>query len=266
MKLYKTILLIALSLATAFATAQTPARKLLLIFAIDTPAATSPAEVQAAFEQNSIILQHRAKALGVKQVQIWQPRPGQIGIALPDSVEAQSAKALLGENTLLTFHLVDDDPAKNLEAKKRGKIPGYLLLPDRADNMILVRQKFLLDSHAIAKAEAGVDQNGSPTINIELDRMAEKAFAQITKDNFGRRIAVVLTYNGKQSVLTAPVIRSVIDGGRIQILGGMSTQEAAAIAHALNGGVYPQPMRFVSSSYGPVPADAISTGPTTQND
>ena len=268
MKLYKTILLAALCLATAFATAQTPARKLLLVFAIDTPASLTQTQRQAAFKHDSTVLQRRAKVLGVEQVQIWQQQPNQIGIALPDSVDAKNAKALLADNTLLTFHLVDDDPAKNLEAKKRGKIPGYLVFPDSKDSVygvILVRQKTFLDSRAVVKAETGTAVDGTAAVEIELDQAGRKRFAQITKDNIARRIAIVLYRNGKQSVLTAPVIRSEITGGRIQIAGSMNATEAAAIAYALDSGSYTLPLRFVSSSYGLVPTDAASFGTATRN-
>ena len=259
-KLYKIILLTAMCLATAFAAAQTPARKLLLVFANEIPATATPAQKQAAFKHNATVLQRRAKLLGVEQVQIWQQQPDQIGIALPDTVNAKDARALLADHILLTFHLVNDN-----SAKRPGKTPGYLALPDRTDGVILIKQKAFLDSHAVINAESGHDQFGGASIDIELDRAGGKVFAKATKDNIGHRIAVVLNRDGKQSVLTAPRITMEITGGRVQISGSMSTQEATAIASMLDSGTYAPPLRFVSTSYGLVPTDATSVGPVTRN-
>src|SRR3546814_9381883 len=84
-----------------------------------------------------------------------------------------------------------------------------------------------------------------PTVNLTLDSKGARIFRDVTRNNIGKRMAIVLVENGKGQVVTAPVIRSEIPGGHVQISGSMSAQEAADTALLLRAGALAAPMKII---------------------
>src|SRR3546814_19450386 len=91
-----------------------------------------------------------------------------------------------------------------------------------------------------------------PTVNLTLDSKGSRIFRDVTRNNIGKRMAIVLVENGKGQVVTAPVIRSEIPGGHVQISGSMSAQEAADTALLLRAGALAAPMKIIEEpTHGP---------------
>ena len=88
-------------------------------------------------------------------------------------------------------------------------------------------------------------QTGEPAVHITLDGTGARIFQQITRENVGKRMAILLVEKGRGDVITAPVIRSEIPGGRVQISGHMNTTEANEIALLLRAGALAAPMEIV---------------------
>ena len=112
-------------------------------------------------------------------------------------------------------------------------------------------------------AQPGFDQQTQePTVNLTLDNKGARIFRDVTRDNVGKRMAIILFEKGKGEVVTAPVIRQEIAGGRVQISGRMTTMEATDTALLLRAGSLAAPMeiieeRLVGPSLG---ADNIKAG------
>ena len=104
----------------------------------------------------------------------------------------------------------------------------------------------MLTGDRLTDAQAGFDgQTQEPAVHLTLDAAGARIFRDITRDNVGKRMAILLIEKGKGEVVTAPVIRTEIAGGRVQISGRMSTMEANDTALLLRAGSLAAPMDIV---------------------
>lgn len=207
---------------------------------------------EAAVKQNILIMHNRVNELGVSEPIIQQQGPERIVVELPGIQDTARAKSILGRTATLEVRLVDDDPTDLSQAQSGNTPADYELLNDAMANgvinKILVKKDVELTGDNINDAEPGFDENGNPAVNIRLDSTGAAIFKQLTQDNLGKRMAMVLVENGKSQVVTAPVIRSVIGGGQVQISGAMNVQQANDTALLLRSGALAAPMQIIEES------------------
>jgi len=104
----------------------------------------------------------------------------------------------------------------------------------------------VLTGDRINDAQPGFDQRSNePAVHVSLDGAGARIFKEITRENVGKRMAIVLVEKSRSEVITAPVIREEIGGGRVQISGRMSTREANDIALLMRAGALAAPMEIV---------------------
>ena len=109
-----------------------------------------------------------------------------------------------------------------------------------------MKKQVVLTGDRINDAQPGFDnQTGEPAVHISLDGTGARIFQQVTRENVGKRMAILLFEKGKGEVVTAPVIRPEIGGGRVQISGRMTTQEAHDVALLLRAGALAAPMEII---------------------
>jgi len=120
----------------------------------------------------------------------------------------------------------------------------------------------VLTGNNLTDAQPGFDENHDAAVHLSLDSAGTIIFRNITRDNVGKRMAIVLFEKGKGEVVTAPVIRGEINGGRVQISGSMSSEEAADTALLLRAGSLAAPMEIIEErTVGPsLGADNIEMG------
>ena len=110
----------------------------------------------------------------------------------------------------------------------------------------MVRRQVVLTGDRINDAQPGFDQRtNEPAVHVNLDGTGARIFKEVTRENVGKRMAIVLVEKGKAEVITAPVIREEIGGGRVQISGRMTTREANDIALLMRAGALAAPMEIV---------------------
>ncbi|AXK38019.1 protein translocase subunit SecD [Crenobacter cavernae] len=201
-----------------------------------------------AVKQNISTLHNRVNELGVAEPIIQQAGPDRIVVQLPGVQDTAKAKDILGRTAALQVRMVEDDTAKMAEALA-GNVPaGYDLLDEltpRGPTKILVKKDVELTGDNINDAQPGFEENGSPAVHINLDSAGASIFRQVTAENIGRRMAMILVEKGKAEVVTAPVIRSEIGGGRVQISGSMNPAEAQDVALLLRAGSLAAPMTII---------------------
>ena len=199
-----------------------------------------------AVQQNITILRNRVNELGVAEPIVQQQGGDRVVVQLPGVQDTARAKDILGRTATLEIRMVNDD-AGALEAARGGLLPlGSDLYQDRNGEPILVRRQVVLTGDRINDAQSGFDsRNNEPAVHVNLDGTGARIFKEVTRENVNKRMAIVLVEKGKAEVITAPVIREEIGGGRVQISGRMSTREANDIALLMRAGALAAPMEIV---------------------
>ena len=219
-----------------------------------------------AIQQNITTLRNRVNELGVAEPIVQQAGTDRVVVQLPGVQDTAKAKDILGRTATLEVRMVDEEhsDAASLQAAIGGQAPfGDELLYDREGVPHLLKREVILTGDRISDAQPGFDgQTGEPAVHINLDGRGATIFQQITRESIGKRMAMVLVEKGKGEVITAPVIRSEIPGGRVQISGRMNTTEARDVALLLRAGALAAPMEIVEErTVGPsLGADNISRG------
>ena len=199
-----------------------------------------------AIRQNIGTLHNRINELGVAEPVIQQQGLDRIVVQLPGVQDVAKAKDILGRTATLEIRLVDDSPGA-LEGALQGNIPpGTELYSERGGNPLLVKKQVVLTGERLTDAQPGFDgQNHEPAVHLTLDAAGARIFKDITRENINKRMAILLIEKGKGEVVTAPVIRSEIGGGRVQISGRMSSEEATDTALLLRAGSLAAPMEII---------------------
>lgn len=214
-------------------------------------------------KQNISTLHNRINELGVAEPVIAQQGADRIVVQLPGVQDTAKAKDILGRTATLEVRMVDDSP-EALSQLAQGNVPfGDERYLDRDGRPILVKRRVVLTGENLNDAQPGFDsQTQEPTVNLTLDNRGARIFRDVTRDNVGKRMAIILFEKGKGEVVTAPVIRQEIAGGRVQISGRMTTMEATDTALLLRAGSLAAPMEIVEERLiGPsLGADNISAG------
>ncbi|UJP04961.1 MAG: protein translocase subunit SecD [Nitrosomonas sp.] len=194
--------------------------------------------------QNITTLRNRVNELGVAEPIIQKAGADRVIVQLPGVQDTAKAKDILGRTATLEVRMVDDE--HDLDAAVRGKLPpGTELLQERGGMPILVKKQILLTGERITDAQPGFDKDNQAAVHVNLDNNGARIFKQITRDNVGRRMAILLIEKNKVEVVTAPVIREEIGGGRVQISGRMTSMEARDVALLLRAGALAAPMDII---------------------
>lgn len=199
-----------------------------------------------ALKQNISTLHNRINELGVAEPVIAQQGATRIVVQLPGVQDTAKAKDILGRTATLEIRMVDDSPEAYAQLSA-GTVPfGDERYLDREGNPILVKRQVVLTGDNLNDAQAGFDQQTQePTVNLTLDSRGARIFQDVTRENVGKRMAIILFEKGKGEVVTAPVIRQEIGGGRVQISGRMTTTEATDTALLLRAGSLAAPMEII---------------------
>lgn len=199
-----------------------------------------------ALKQNVATLHNRINELGVAEPVIAQQGADRIVVQLPGVQDTAKAKDILGRTATLEVRMVDDSP-EAMAQLAQGTVPfGTELYKDREGRSILVKRQVVLTGDNLNDAQPGFDnQTQEPTVNLTLDNKGARIFKDVTRENVGKRMAIILFEKGKGEVVTAPVIRQEIGGGRVQISGRMTTMEATDTALLLRAGSLAAPMEII---------------------
>ncbi len=215
---------------------------------------------EAAVQQNLLTLRNRVNELGVAEPVIQQQGADRVVVQLPGVQDTARAKDILGRTATLEVRMVDDEHQITVGAVAP---PGTEIFKDREGNTLLAKKQVILTGERINDAQPGFDsRDNQPAVHINLDGVGARKFKEATRENVGKRMAIILFEKGKGEVITAPVIREEIGGGRVQISGSMSTEEAQDTSLLLRAGALAAPMEIIEErTVGPsLGADNIARG------
>ena len=212
---------------------------------VSLPEATQTQIRDAAVKQNINTLHNRVNELGVAEPIIQQAGPDRIVVQLPGVQDTAKAKDIIGRTATLEVRMVADDPAL-LQQAEAGTVPaGYELLPTAEGGQLLVSKQVEFTGDNINDAQAGFTHDNRPSVNLKLDNAGTSIFADLTRNNVGRRTAMILIDQGKAEIVTAPTINEPIPGGNVQISGSMNVAEANDTALLLRAGSLAAPMEII---------------------
>jgi preprotein translocase subunit SecD len=202
-----------------------------------------------ALKQNITTLHNRINELGVAEPVIQQQGAERIVVQLPGVQDVARAKRLIGRTATLEIRMVAEEHMnpEALAAAARGQPPfGTEYYVERNGQPLLVRRQVVLTGDRLTDAQPGFDnQTNEPAVHLRLDGQGARIFQEVTRENVNKRMAILLIEKGKGEVVTAPVIRSEIPGGRVQISGRMTTTEANDVALLLRAGSLAAPMEII---------------------
>lgn len=211
-------------------------------------------------------IRNRVDQFGVAEPTIQRQGLSRILIQLPGIREPERAKSLIGKTALLEFKLVDEQVDVE-KAIKDGPPEGDEVLYQRIIDKsglekktpYVVKKRTLLTGDLLSSAEVKISsQTSEPYVGVEFNKVGAKVFSDITEENTGKRLAIVLDGN----VHSAPVIQEKIPSGQAQITGRFTAEEARDLAIVLRAGALPAPVSILEErTVGPsLGQDSIKKG------
>lgn len=201
------------------------------------------------------IIRRRIDEMGTKELSLQRQGKNRILLQLPGVNDPSQVKDILGQTARLSFQLVH--PTTEPSTQKPQVPVGYKLMTDSSGTIYyLVKDKIEVSGEMLTNA--GVDSQGEAKVTFSLDATGARRFGDITQKNIGRPFAIILD----DKVVSAPVIRSAIPGGRGEISGHFTLQEARNLAILLRAGALPAPLNVMEEkTVGPeLGSDSIKAG------
>jgi preprotein translocase subunit SecD len=201
---------------------------------------------EQALKQNITTLHNRINELGVAEPVIQQQGVDRIVVQLPGVQDTAKAKDILGRTATLQVRLVDESTEGLAAERGNAAVPyGSERYLERSGQAVIVKRDVLLTGENLTDAQAGFDDQQNAAVHLTLDAKGSRIFRDVTRENIGKRMAIILFEKGRGEVVTAPVIRTEIGGGRVQISGAMTTVEANDTALLLRAGSLAAPMEII---------------------
>ena len=218
---------------------------------------------EQALKQNITTLHNRVNELGTSEPVIQQQGLDRVVVQLPGVQDTARAKDIIGRTATLELRMVNESAEAQAAVSGAGPVPfGSERFLERSGQPIIVYRQVVLTGDNLNDAQPGFDgQTQEPTVNLTVDARGARIIRDVTRENVGKRMAILLFEKGRGEVITAPVIRSEL-GARFQISGRMTTAEATDTALLLRAGSLAAPMEIIEErTIGPsLGADNIEKG------
>jgi protein-export membrane protein SecD len=205
-------------------------------------------QMQMSIVNQSIeVVRRRIDAMGTKEPTIERQGEDRILVQVPGLADPTRLKELLGKTAKMTFRLVDENAS--IAQAQKGIVPiGDELLYQESGQKglpptpLVVQKRVMVSGDRLTHAAPELDQQtGQWVVTFRFDSVGSREFGNVTKENVGRRFAVVLD----NKIITAPVIQVAILGGSGQITGNFTAASAQNLSVLLNAGALPAPLRIL---------------------
>jgi preprotein translocase subunit SecD len=199
----------------------------------------------AAITQNITTLHNRVNELGVAEPVIQQQGADRVVVQLPGVQDTAKAKDIIGRTATLEMRMVDDSLEGRSAESGAGPVPfGSERYVERSGAPVVVKRQVIVTGESLTDAQPGFDENHQPAVHLTMDAKGARIMRDVSRENIGKRMAILLFEKGKGEVVTAPVIRGEL-GNRFQISGSMTSVEAADTALLLRAGSLAAPMEII---------------------
>ncbi|QOF78419.1 protein translocase subunit SecD [Variovorax sp. 38R] len=217
----------------------------------------------AALKQNITTLHNRINELGVAEPVIQQQGLDRIVVQLPGVQDTAKAKEILGRTATLEMRMVDESSEGRAAELSGAPVPfGSEKFLDRSGRPVIVKKQVLVTGENLTDAQPGFDQQSNqPKVDLTMDAKGGRIMRDVSRENYKKRMAMLIFEKGKGEVLTAPSINGEL-GNRFQVSGSMTVAEASDLALLLRAGSLAAPMEIIQErTIGPtLGADNIEKG------
>lgn len=208
--------------------------------------------ISGAVEQSLEIVRRRIDEMGTREPTIQRQGRNRILVQVPGLQDSRQLRALLETTAKLSFHMV------NAAADPTRPPPGFMTLPSQDGEQLVIERRSRVTGENLTDASVGFDENGRPVVNFRFDATGGRRFAETTRENVGRRFAIVLD----DVIISAPNIQEPILGGAGRIFGNFTVESANQLAVLLRAGALPAPLTIMEErTVGPdLGRDSIEAG------
>ncbi len=209
-----------------------------------------------AVDQSVEIIRRRIDELGTREPLIQRQGAERIVVQVPGFDDPEALKSVIGQTAKMTFHLLEEGSTPGVAPNSAP--PGTMILPaNEGGGNYLVERRVRVSGERLTDAQPSFQDN-QPVVSFRFDTLGARQFGDVTKDNVGRYLAIVLD----NKVISAPVIRDAILGGSGIISGAFSVQEVGDLSLLLRAGALPAPISFLEErTVGPgLGQDSIDAG------
>ena len=190
-------------------------------------------------DQSIEIVRRRIDELGTKEPVIQSQGVDRIVVQLPGLQNPEYVKTLLGKTAKMSFHLVDS--RSSAAEARRGKLSASSrLIQGSEGETYVIGRKPVVSGENLVDAQPSF-QEGEAVVSFKFNSLGGKKFGEVTKNNIGERLAIVLD----NEVISAPTIQSAILGGRGIISGNFTVKSANDLALLLRSGALPAPLEVL---------------------
>ena len=216
-------------------------------------------EQELALQQNIITLRNRVNELGVAEPVIQQLGANRIVVQLPGVQDTAKAKDILGRTATLEVRMVDES-----SLQPQGFIPSVSVetFPDSSDGSpVYVKKEVVLSGDRFKSAQPSFDQNSQPAVSVSLDSVGGRIMKDLTRENIGKFMAIILFERGKGEAVSVARIQGEFSNN-FQITGNFTTEETTRLALLIRAGALAAPMQIIEErTVGPsMGAENISKG------
>ncbi len=199
--------------------------------------------VEDGIKQNIMTLSKRINELGTTEPIIQQQGADRIVVQLPGVQDVARAKDIIGRTATLELRMVDTTVTPGTELSAAIPLNSELFTEGRGAPIVVSRD-IILTGESISSATASFDQNQQPAVSLDLNGDGGRRIRMATRENVGKRMAILLKEKGVYNVLSAPTIQSEL-GSSFQITNMGTSQDANELALLLRSGALSAPMEFV---------------------
>jgi preprotein translocase subunit SecD len=202
---------------------------------------------EAALKQNITTLHNRVNELGVAEPVIQQQGLDRVIVQLPGVQDTAKAKEIIRRTATLQVRLVDESTEAKAALAGQAPLPaGTERHVDRSGQPLILQRRVVFTGENLIDARTSRNQkDNQPNVDLEIDSKASRVFAAVTRENKGKRMAILLFEKGQGEIVTAPTINDEINGGRFFITGSRSDEEAQDTALLLRSGSLAAPMEII---------------------
>ena len=200
-------------------------------------------EQELALQQNIITLRNRVNELGVAEPVIQQQGSSRIVVQLPGVQDTAKAKDILGRTATLEVRMVDD--LSTIQPEARIPSIGVEVFTDSSDGSpVYAKKEVVLSGDRFKSAQPSFDQNSQPAVSVSLDSVGGRIMKELTRENIGKYMAIILFERGKGEAVSVARIQGEFSSN-FQITGRFTTEETTRLALLIRAGALAAPMQII---------------------